>query len=60
MKHTDSDITELQRRMEPYFHTTDHRADAVVTDFSRMRPGEGTALLNKILKSGIEQFPDAP
>ncbi len=60
MKHPDAQIEELRNRMAPYFYTSDVLADAVVEDFSRMRPGEGNAILSLALNAGIEKVPQAP
>ena len=60
MKNNRPETEELQRRMAPYFYATDVLADAVVEDFSRMRPGEGNAILSMALKQGIDRFPEAP
>ena len=54
------EIEELRQRMSPYFYATDTLADAVVEDFSRMRPGEGSAVLALALSQGIEKVPHAP
>ena len=54
------EIEELRQRMSPYFYATDTLADAVVEDFSCMRPGEGSAVLALALSQGIEKVPHAP
>ncbi|MEQ8350835.1 MAG: oxygenase MpaB family protein [Leptospiraceae bacterium] len=60
MKQASPEIEELKNRMAPYFFATDVLADAVVEDFSRLRPGEGNAILALALKLGIDQVPQAP
>lgn len=50
----------VRERMAVYLQQSDDLADAVVADFSRMRPGEGSALLNRALATGIESCSNAP
>ena len=46
--------------MQLYLHHTDRLADAVVADFSGLRPGEGSAMLGQALARGIQHVEKAP
>ncbi|MBL8020491.1 MAG: DUF2236 domain-containing protein [Leptospirales bacterium] len=48
------------KRLALHLQQTDELADAVVHDFTSMRPGAGMILLSRILAQGRDAVPDAP